>query len=120
MLNAAQLAAMQATVLQAFDLSCAVTRPALTSDGAGGSSATYSAVATVPCNLAQPSQQLLQAYDYLIGSLSAWVVGVPVGSDIQANDHLAVNGLVLQVHVVLDPKSYETRMRVLAAEVRPT
>ncbi len=124
MITASELAAMQATVAGAFDLTCIVNRAALTSDGAGGNSKVYSPVTqasgstSVGCNLAQPSQQLLQNYDFLIGARSTWLVGLPVGTNVQEDDHLAVGGQTLEVNILLDPKSYHTRLHVLASEIR--
>jgi hypothetical protein len=41
MISAAQVAAMQATVARAFDLTCNIVRPTITSDGMGGHPTTY-------------------------------------------------------------------------------
>lgn len=118
MISAAELAAMQATATSSLDLTCTITTYTHVSDGAGGQTNVAHSSAVIACSLAQPSQQLLQNYDYLIGSLSAWVVTLPYGTSITDQDDIAVSGLDLKVHVVLAPESYQTCVRVLAAEVR--
>ena len=118
MLSAAQLAAAQATAQRALDQSITIQRATKTPDGAGGSSLVWNTIATVNGNLAQPSGQLMQNYDYLIGTTSTWMVRVPVGTNVLENDRLQVGGQTLRVQVLLQPQSYQTALRLLAAEVQ--
>ena len=122
MISAQELAAMQSTVGTAFDLTCNIVRPSLVPDGMGGTGTVYTytspTYSNVPCNMAQPSQQLLQNYDFLIGALSAWLIGLAIGTDVKPDDHLVVSGQIVQVHTLLYPHSYPTRLHVLCAEIR--
>lgn len=118
MISAAQLAAMQATANAALDQTITIKRGAKTSDGAGGSSLVWNTIATVSGNLAQPSGQLMQNYDYLIGTTTTWMVRVPVGTNVLENDQLVIGSLTLKVQAILQPQSYQTSTRLLAAEVQ--
>jgi head-tail adaptor len=118
MISPAELAAMQATASSALDQTITVKRATLTSDGAGGSSESFATVHTVSGNLAQPSAGMLQNYDYLVGSVSSWLLRVAVGTDIRINDRLTVGSLTVRVQVLLQPQSYQTSMRFLCAEVQ--
>ncbi len=118
MISLAELQAMQATATSAMDESITIQRATPTSDGAGGSSLAWATVVTVSGNLAQPSGQLMQNYDYLVGATSTWMVRVPTGTNVKENDRLQVGGQTLRVQVILQPQSYQTAMRLLAAEVQ--
>ena len=117
MISAAQLAAMQASANAALDLSVAIYRRAPSQDAEGNVSTNYALHATVSGNLAQPTAGQLANYGYAIGDVNAWMVRVPVGTDIKIGDQLRVNGYNLEVQVVLQPQSYQTSMRVLCAEL---
>lgn len=116
--SAAQLAAFQAATNRTMDQTCTIQREVQTPDGAGGHSSTWPAIATVACHVNQPTPQLLQNYDYLIGSQSAWLVRVPVGTNVREGDRLIVGGQTLKVQVILAPRSYPIALRLLAAEVQ--
>lgn len=119
MISPAELAALQATANSAGDQTITIQRATKTPDGAGGSSLAYNTVATVTGNLAQPSGQLMQNYDYLIGTTSTWMVRMPVGTNVKEGDRLEVtDGQTLLVQVVLQPQSYQTSLRLLASEVQ--
>ena len=118
MISAAQLAAMQATSNKTGDLSIAIQRVTLGQDGEGNVTKTWATHATVNGNLAQPTASQLQNYGYAIADLAAWMVRVPVGTDIEIGDRLVVGGMNLEVQIILVPQSYQASTRVLAAEVK--
>lgn len=118
MIPASELTAMQATVNSALDKTIVIKRATASSDGAGGQSLSWSTIATVSGNLAQPSGALLQNYDFLVGSESTWKVRLASGTDVKENDELVVGGLTLRVQVILQPQSYSTAVNLLAAEVQ--
>ena len=118
MLSAAQLAAFQATANKALDQSITIKRATKTPDGAGGSSFVWNTIATVSGNLAQPSAAMMQNYDYLIGTTTTWMVRLPVGTNVLENDELTTGSLQLRVQAILQPQSYQTSLRLLAAEVQ--
>jgi len=118
--TAAELARIQAeTAAQTLSLTCLVQRKgAFVSDGAGGSSSAYTTIATVLAGMSEPTAGQLQNYDYLIGSLAAWQVKLPVGTDVKHQDHLVISGETLEVQVILAPRSYPALLTVLASEVK--
>ncbi len=118
MIPAHELAAMQAACAAALDTPCTIERKAPVADGYGSESDGYQPLATPLCSLSQPSAQLMQNYEYLIGDQSTWVVGLPAGQDVKNDDQIVVAGQTLRVQAVLAPRSYETRRRVLASEIR--
>lgn len=122
MISNAELAAMQATSNSAGDLSIAIYRPTLTQDGAGNVVKTFPGTPThtVLGNLAQPTASQLSNYGYAIADLATWMARVPVGTDILIGDRLVVSGQNLEVQIILNPESYSTSTRVLAAEVKRT
>lgn len=118
-ISAAALARMQAAVNRTLDQTCVIQRnTAGVSDGAGGTTEVLSTIATTTCHVNQPSAQLLQNYDYVIGDVSAWVVRLPVGTNVKESDLLTIGGQKLKVQVLLAPRSYPVALRVLAAEVQ--
>lgn len=121
MIPANELAALQAAASAALDQTATIQRKPtpLATDGYGHASDTYSDHATaVPCALAQPTAQLMQAYAAHIGTLQAWTVRFPAGTDVQRDDQVLVAGLTLRVQAALSPQSYSTCERVLATELR--
>jgi hypothetical protein len=100
------------------DLACLVQRKTVTPDGMGGFSESWSTVATTTAGMSQPSVGQLQNYDYLIGSLSTWLVRLPYGVDVRVQDHLVIEGETLVVQVYLHPTSYSSLTTVLASEVK--
>jgi hypothetical protein len=111
---------MQAAANSAMDQSITIKRVTRSQDTTGHATENWNTLATVSGNLAQPTAGQMQNYDYLIGSLSAWQVRMPVGTDCRANDELSVSGLSvpLRVQVILAPQSYQTSLRLLATEIR--
>lgn len=118
MISAADLAAMQATANASMDTSIAIQAVNRTSDGAGGFTESWATSSTVNGNLAQPTGQMMQNYDFLIGPLATWMVRLPVGTSVSRDNQLVIGSLTLRVQVVLQPQSYQTSMRLLASEVQ--
>lgn len=120
MINATTLAALQARVVATLDISgCVIDRrTGAAPDGFGSKTDGWTTVATVNCNLATPTTQLMQQYAARIGSQQAWVVRLPAGTDVRVNDRLSVSGLILRVQASLNPASYSVSQRVLASEIR--
>lgn len=125
--SAAELAAIQAeAVSAACDKTCQIWRDLTptTPDLYGSSSssrdntAAYSLINTTVAGLRQPTAGELQNYDYLIGDKASWTVLLPVGTDVTHRDHLVIESQVLEVHVLLNPRSYEVFHSVIAAEIK--
>lgn len=119
MISTAELAAMQATVQSAFDVLLTQKRNVPTQGPTKNVVDNYVTVGTVVGNLAQPTAGMLANYDYRVGDQASWLVRLPVGMDIRASDRLITpDGQVLDVQVVLAPRTYETGRQVIAAEVK--
>ena len=97
---------------------CVIRRNTKTKDGRGTESVTPTVIATVLAGLAEPTAGQLQNFDYEVGDLATWQVKLPIGTSIQVQDELTIAGQVLEVHVVLTPRSYATLLTVLACEIK--
>src|ERR1022692_1662252 len=110
-ISAAELTSLRADVpAVACDTSCAIKRKTRTSDGYGTGTESFSTVATVNAGLKSPTARDLQAFAYLIGSLKAWIVHFPYGTDVRTQDHLVMGSdtLVVQANVSLSSYSSMT------------
>ena len=118
-ISASELAQIQSDVAAAAcDKDCVIQRATISNDGYGSQTETYSTVATVKAGMTQPSGGMLQNYAYAIQDLAAWQVKFAVGTDVRERDHLVIDGQTLEVHVILDPRSYMGLLTVIAAELK--
>ena len=124
---ATELAAMQAAAITAMDQTCTIARKSPVRDAYGSQSDNFTTLSQttygtgpVPCSVTQPSSQVMQNYDYLIGTLSAWVVRLPATSTIARDDQVTLtsSGQKLRVQTVLDLRSRLIDMHVLVSEIR--
>lgn len=123
MISAAELASIQRDVAAiALSLPCVVQRKTVTKDPFGTPVETWDTIETVNVGMTEPSAGQLANYDFLIGSLAAWQIKLPYGTDVQHQDHLLITGEFAQqtlvVQVVLEPRSYAALLTVLASEVK--
>ncbi len=118
MVPASELAAIQAAANATLDQSASIYRKTPTPDGYGTEEDAWDFIENVMCGIGQPTGGQLQNYDYLVGSLSAWQVRLPVGTDILEQDHLQLDSKTLVVQVVLAPRSYPALLVCLASEVQ--
>lgn len=122
MLSADELAQMQADVAAAVcDKPCVIRRPVTTPDAWGTASEPSYTVISDPdlmCGTSQPSAGQLSNYAYVIGSLAAWQVRFPIGTVVQAQDLIDVEGQTLTTQVLLGLHSYPALLTVLATEVK--
>lgn len=102
----------------ACDKTCQIYRPTITHGTTAEAIPSYTLLSTTTAGMTQPSAGLLQNYDFLIGSLAAWQVKLPYGTDVQHRDRLVIDGETLEVQVVLIPRSYEALRTVIASEVK--
>ena len=117
MINANDLQSMQTTATSSLDLPCQIQRAAKASDGYGGFSETWATIATVNCNMAQPTAALMQQYAQKLGNQKLFMVRLPANQDVKRDDQLIIASDTLRVQAVLTPRTYETARRVLASEV---
>lgn len=121
LLTTAELAQMQAdTAATSFDQSFTIKRSTRTADNTGHYSESWSTIVpSVNGTLSQPTPSQMQNYGYLIGALSAWQVRLPVGTNVQQNDRLVVSGQTMRVQIVLQPRSRQITLDLLATEITP-
>jgi hypothetical protein len=119
MLDATELAQIQSDLVAAVcDKTCVIQRKTVTSDSMGTDTEVWNTIATTVAGMSQPSAGQLANYDFKIGSLAAWQVHLPVGTNVQEQDHLIIGGQTLDVQVLLDPHSYPGLLPVIASEVK--
>ncbi len=116
MLSAADLAAMRTTQEAALPDTCVRSRPQYSSDGRGGQTVGTPNTTTFACRIAPTSGRELEVAARLTSAV-AYTVTLPAGSDVRAEDSLAVGGRTLQVIAVLAGGAWETARRVLCVEV---
>lgn len=119
MISSAELAAMQAVANSAMDVTLTQKRNTPTQGPTKNVIDSYATVATLTGNLAQPTAGMLANYNYRVADQAAWLVRLPYGTDIRAGDRLVTpDGQVLDVQVILAPKSYPIDMQCIASEVK--
>lgn len=119
LLSSAEQAQLQADFVAAVcDKTCVVTRRPTTSGSSGEPTGVYAQIATTVCGLRQPTAGELQNYAFLIADKTAWTVLMPAATDATHQDRLIIEGQTLEVHVLLNPRSYEMFHSVIAAEVK--
>lgn len=120
MISAAELAQIQSDAVAAVcDKTCVVQRATtITKDGYGSETKPYTTIATTVAGMTQPSAGELANYAYIIGDKAAWTVRLPIGTDVTHQDHLIIDGQTLEVHVLLNPRSYEVFHSVIAVEIK--
>ena len=101
------------------DKTCVIQRATKTPDGYGSESESYRPIATTVAGMKEPTANMLQNYAFRIESLAAFLVHLPVGTDVAVDDYLVVDGQTLKVHVLLTPQSYQGLLQVIAAELKP-
>lgn len=121
MISATELAAMQAVATAALDLiaGCQIQSATTADDGYGHAVKTWATVATVAAGMAKPSSQVMQQYAARIGALASWVVSLPYGTAVAADNQLLIAGQTLRVQADLTSASYPVVTQVLATEIRP-
>ncbi len=114
-----ELADMQTLAASSLDIAgCVIQRAVVTATTSGHATEAFNTIATVNCGMAKPSAGLMAVYAGLIGDREAWVISLPMGTDVQRNDQLVVNGLTLRVEADITTQSYPVLTQVLAATIR--
>lgn len=124
----AELAAIQQeAVSAACDKTAAIYRDLTegTPDAYGSSSSSKSDTSAytlmysgVPAGMSEPTGGELQNFDFTIGDKIAWKLHMPVGTGLQERDHVVIESQVLEVHVILTPRSYPALLAAICAEVK--
>ena len=108
MLNAAEIAAMTATVAGALDVTVTVQRLPATPvlDAYSHDVGTYSTVGTAMVNVIKPSATTLQAYAGIIGSQRALLLRFMPTTDIREGDQIVYLGKNWMTHGIQSAESY--------------
>ncbi len=119
-ISASELAQIQTDVASAvLDKTCVIKRVSTaTPDSRGVPSSSYSTIATVAAGMRQPTSTHLTNYDYIIGALAAWLVHMPINTNVKAQDHLEIDNQTLVVQVILTPQSFPALLSVIASELK--
>ena len=118
-ISSIELASIQADIAATLTLDCTIQRRGAASDAYGSPGVgAYATTSTCKAGMKQPGATLLTNYAFLIGSLSTWQINLPMGTDVQRQDRLLIGTDTLEVHVVLQPRSYAASVELLAAEVK--
>jgi hypothetical protein len=115
-----EMTAIRAAVTASLDLSCVIQRKTAPPQNADGYQVdTYTTIATVPCNVATPTQAMMMTYASLIGPEQALMIRFSWNVDVRRDDQLVISGLPnLRVQMVEDVASYSADVRALAVAVR--
>jgi hypothetical protein len=114
-LDAAELAELQADLVAVVcDKTCEIWRATVAADGLGTKSKTYARQTTTVAGLAQPTGTQLQNYAFEIEALATWQVHLPISTDVRTQDHLVIDSQTLEVHILLNPRSYAGLLTVHA------
>lgn len=98
MLTAAELTAIQGIQTAALPATATIRRLTRTSDGGGGYTTAWANVATgVACRAAMRSQPLSLLSANQEAVLADWVVTLPAGTAVQAEDEIVIGGRTLVV-----------------------
>jgi hypothetical protein len=118
---ASELAQLQTDLAANLDKTCQIyASSAGAADGYGSPALSYpqNPTATVQAGMRQPTANELQNYSYAIADKDAWVVRLPYGTSVKAQDHLVIEGNTLEVHILLNPHSVPGLLSVIAAQVK--
>lgn len=114
-----ELAAIQNdAVSETCDKTCQIYRKTRTPDGLGGYTENYSLIETTVAGLGEPSAGELQNYDFEIGDKEAVKVRLPIKTDAQGQDRLVIENQTFEIHILLNPKSFEVFHSVIATEIK--
>jgi len=117
----AELASIRAEAASAAcDTPCTIQRSTITKDAWGSETQTYNTISPsgMLAGMKPPTAGQLANYDFLIGSLEAFQVQFPYGTDVQREDHLIIGGVTLVAQADLSPQSYNALVTFLATIVR--
>ncbi len=118
-LSPIDLAKMDAVVLASLDTTCTIARPTNSTGVWRDNSEAFTTIATnVPCYVAEPSVQQLNAVggSQIIGTEQLWEVRFRLGTNVLPNDRLTLaSGAVMRVQAVLDQISPMRRLLFVSA-----
>jgi hypothetical protein len=120
MLDAAELAQIQSDAAAVVcDKPCVIRAKTTTAGTSGEPIATFASPGVqAVCGIQQPGSTHLANYDYVIGPLATWLVHFPIGTVVNEQDHLVIEGQTLEVQVILTPRSFPALLDVLASEIK--
>lgn len=122
MLTAADLSSLRQTLRDSLPDTAEVRRATRTSDGLGGVTETWTAVATVSCRVAPLGRQArAEVVAALPVERAGWLITLPADTAVQNRDRVVVTSMAparqFEVLGRLAPRSWELCARVVAVEV---
>lgn len=119
MLSAADIAGMQDTLTASLPDSCTLLLDTLTSDGAGGATASPVTVATVACRvsplrLTRSSKEAEIVQAGRVTEESLWTITFPAGTTVDPRYRIGNAGREFEVVETLAPRTWELDVRVSA------
>lgn len=119
-ISAAELALIQSDLVAAVcDKPCVISRATTkTPDGAGSYTPTFTTITTTVAGVTMPTANDLTNFAYEIEDKATFKVHLPYGTNVQALDHLLIEGQTLEVHILLDPHSVPGLLPILAVELK--
>ncbi|HLH22446.1 MAG TPA: head-tail adaptor protein [Chloroflexota bacterium] len=119
MLSTGELAAIQAEAALLLPDTAEIQRPtAGAQDGMGGTTMAWQTVATVPCAVGprpyRPDESVVAAQ---LGTQAAWIVLLPVGTDVQPQDRIVVGPSTFEVAAPLGPRTWEFVREIACVQV---
>lgn len=116
MLDADQLASMQATLNASLPGTVVISRPTLTSNGAGGQVTTWAAAGTVIGRLSprviRPRPEISDLTSDAVLATRPFIVTLPAGTDVKPTDRLITHGNTYDIDNLDNPRSYAIDVRV--------
>lgn len=97
---------------------CTIKRLAVTADGAGGQTESWSTATNVACRLAPLTGGDERIMADKLTAVSPYMVTMPAGTDIRPADRLVIGGRTFEVAAVLAGGGWETARRVAVVEIQ--
>lgn len=104
-----------------------ISRPALSDDGAGGRTETYTAVASdVPCRIESVNLRDVQNLASMVQTGSqtlritedkTWALCFPIGTSVQRKDNVVIAGVTYRIMDMQDRLTNEAHLTTLALEL---
>lgn len=117
-LDADDLADMQADMQATFDRTGQISRPQKTASPRGNVVVYVPVGDPLPCSLQTTRTAVKKVIAGQTQSVTAWVVLLPIGTDIRPSDHIEIDGIVYQVTDGDTDRSHATCVGAYCEKVR--
>lgn len=118
MLTSDQLDAMRETLEASLPETARIMRLSLVANGKGGQTEESDEVEEVAARLEPLNERREEStFGGRLGSVVAWIITLPYGTEIQQADQLVINGRTFEVTGVKGGRTYEISTRVECREI---